>query len=186
MNNKFEFSRKELLLECWTEQRQEINYRRDREQLVFQTSATVWVGLLGALLVNGQSENPVLLETGVVGKAVFTAIILLTSILTNGWIKKQRNARTRNQKALAEIQKQCGCFDADPGGSSVLPVEFHDDWAEQPIKINKRSSKGSFKYFWCWLLPIFVIIAVWLLPLTRPSATQATSTPAPSTQGNVP
>ncbi len=47
-------TRKELLLECWAEQRLEVTYRRNREQLIFQTSAYVWLAILGALVVNAQ------------------------------------------------------------------------------------------------------------------------------------
>ena len=108
--DKDQFSKKELLHECWAEQRQEITYRRDREQLVFQTSATVWVGLLGALLVNGQTENPFLRESGIVGKILLTFTVLLAAVITNGWIKKTACCSRQKSTSVGRDSKAMWMF----------------------------------------------------------------------------
>ncbi len=168
-----QYTRKELLQQCWAEQRQEITYRRDREQFIFQTSATIWIGLLGALLVNGQTNNPLLKEAGIGGRLGFTFIVLIVAGITHGWIRKQRKARVRSQEALVDIQKQCGCFEPGVTDSPVLPKEFHDDWAKVPFDAQHRRKKGSFKYAWSWFLPNIVILLIWLSHWMSPPASSA-------------
>ena len=167
------FTRKELLKECWTEQRQEITYRRDREQLIFQTTASLWIGLVGSIVVNDQSANPILRNTTTCAKIVMSVVILFVAALVTAWIKKQRDARLRSQNALTNIQEQSGCFAQNQSGKSVLPSDFRTDWGKSSSNLFTRLKRGSFKYLGSWLLPLIVIFAIWWVPIQK---TQETST----------
>ena len=157
--NKETFTKKELLKECWTEQRSEITYRREREQSVFQLSATVWIALLGSLVVNAPTSAPFLKSAGLAGRAWMTGIVAIAAVLTNSWIRKQRIARARCEQALASIQLQSGCYKPDVNGDTVLPKAFLDDWRKDYNQY--KSKRHSFKQTMSWFLPLVVVACLW-------------------------
>jgi hypothetical protein len=148
------FSRKELLQQCWTEQQAAITALRDREQTIFQLASSVWLSFLAGVVLTGAGNGGFLKTAGVSQRVMISVVILFAAGLVFGWIWKQRAARTSRQRALADIQKQAGCYDSLQG-ASVLPPEFYESFQRD------MSSVWSFKLLMSMLLPSVVLASVW-------------------------
>ncbi|MEO7711843.1 MAG: hypothetical protein ABIV10_02860 [Gemmatimonadaceae bacterium] len=89
------FTKKELLKECWDEQRKEISYRRDREQSIFQLSSTVWLAILGALILNAPEKHALIDAASPYRRALLSSVVLLAALMIFDWLKNSARRAPR-------------------------------------------------------------------------------------------
>ena len=89
--------------------REEINYRRSREQHIFAWSSAILVGVITAMLVADIKAGTLLATC--LGKAVATVLTLTISFGSAQWQMKQKRLLAEIQKVSSRVMTRMGLLD---------------------------------------------------------------------------
>lgn len=114
--------------------REEISYRRNREQHIFAWSSAILVSVVTAILVAEFKAGSLLSTVG--GKAIATALIILLSFGSARWQMKQKRLLAEVQRVSSSVMNRMGLLDFKQVGN-------HD-----PITADKWKKWGDRKHTW--------------------------------------
>jgi hypothetical protein len=116
----------------YDDQRNQLAFRRSRENEVFSWTASVLLAFLAGALLVKSSDRPALLQTseGVLLASFALGVVTLFSVV---WQLKQRQFMAEHQKMLVIIQDALGCF----SGPANFPAEWKR-WGMKNVTLRER------------------------------------------------
>jgi hypothetical protein len=158
----------DILKFVFQDQRNEMQYRRDREYRIFTWSSSILSALIGALLITKQSGSIIWQPYGIFGNLVASAAVVLITIYSALWHFRNNKFRGQNAQVISRISKLLHCFEKnyfDKSGSALFPGEWTD--------YGKDGKKSSFQKLLrrifavnytsaTVLLGILALIMIWL------------------------
>lgn len=133
--------RSQLLLHMYQDQRDQLAFRRAREDAVFTWTATLLLAFVGAALLVGADDRPALLRTPG-GVALASLSLALLTAFSVTWQLKQRRLMAEHQKRLVAIQEDLGCFSDDRAGEARFPEEWRG-WGRTNVTLRERLLRPS-------------------------------------------
>ncbi len=139
MNNK----RNEKLELIHSFTREELQFRRSREQQIFTWSSTILVAVTGAMLLS--KVQPIIPITTLLGKTIGVFMVLTVSFGSASWQMKQRKLLAEVERVICSAMIEMGLFDIEleSGGGNVLPERWKNwgnhcmTWKEQLTQPSK-------------------------------------------------
>jgi len=123
-------------------QRDELNYRRDREHKIFTWSSNILLILIGALLITKPSESVVWLAYGFWGKVVTSVVVILLVVFSMQWQSRNRRWHAENGGVIQRIDYLLHYYEDgyfDPVGEiTIFPGNWWTDYHTGDIRIIKR------------------------------------------------
>ena len=158
----------DILKFVFQDQRNEMQYRREREYRIFTWSSSILSALIGALLITRQTGSIIWQPFGVWGNLVASAAVVLITIYSVLWHSRNNRFRGQNAQVISRINKLLHCFEKgyfDNSGTALFP----DVWTDY----GKSRSKSSFRKLLgrilavnytsaTVLLGILALIMIWL------------------------
>jgi hypothetical protein len=175
--------RTELLKHLSTEQWEELNHRREREEQMFAWSTAVFLAVIGGLLVAELPEDSFLRSWGKTGRAIACAVILVFTYFSVWWQRRQRIIASGHKRVLARVQAELGCFTKPEKSDSLYPAAWKE-WGTEDQSWNRllaRPHKPS-KVLVTILFGVVAAAVIWL-PRTKLTGESASTQPIPTTQG---
>lgn len=153
----------EIMFHFHKDQMQELMFRRDREFKIFTWSGTIFLSLMGLLLIVKQSEKILWLQFGIIGKTIATVTVLLLVFYSISWQNRERKLGNRNAKVVAKINKLLHCFDKNyfdiENDETLLPLEWKK-WGQADIFSFSRFFRANLITA-TWLLGSLAICTIW-------------------------
>lgn len=153
----------ELLLHLYEAQLKQLEYRRARENEIFNWSSAILVGFIGAALLLTSDKRGLLLQTGV-GAGLAAAAMAIVTVFSIKWQLKQRCFLAETQKVIASIESALGLFE-EP---YRLPSHWKG-WGEKNVTFRERVLKPS-KIMATMLLGALAVAAAILPRFLPPSS----------------
>ena len=128
-------------------QREELKYRRELQYKIFAWSNSIFLLLIGALLVTNPSENAVWLSFGFWGKLVASATVLLTVVFSLQWQNRNRKLHVDTAGVIKRIDCLLHYFDKgyfDPQKEITIFPQHWSDYGEE--KVNIKTRLGTINY----------------------------------------
>jgi hypothetical protein len=119
----------DILKFVFQDQRNEMQYRREREYRIFTWSSSILSALIGALLITKQTGTMIWQPYGVFGNIVASAAVALITIYSVLWHFRNSKFRGQNAQVISRINKLLHCFEKgyfDKSGSALFPSEWID------------------------------------------------------------
>ena len=143
-------------------QRNEIDYRREREYRIFTWSSSILLALIGALLITKQTENLVWKPYGGWGNIVASAAVVLIVAYSTVWQFRNSRFRGHNAQVVSRIDVLLHCFEEgyfDPEGAALFP----DHWRGfgQGAKLRARLFGANYVSA-VLLLGVLALIMIWV------------------------
>ena len=111
------------------DQKNEMEYRREREYRIFTWSSSILLALIGALLITKQTENLVWKPYGGWGNIVASAAVVLIVAYSTMWQFRNSRFRGHNAQVVSHIDVLLHCFEEgyfDPEGVALFPDHWRD------------------------------------------------------------
>jgi hypothetical protein len=158
----------EILKFVFQDQRNEMQYRREREYRIFTWSSSILSALIGALLITRQTGSIIWQPYGVWGNLVASAAVVLITIYSVLWHSRNNRFRGQNAQVISRINKLLHCFEKgyfDNSGTALFPDEW-TDYGKGRIKSSFSKLLGrifAVNYTSATaLLGILALIMIWL------------------------
>jgi uncharacterized membrane protein len=127
----------ELLLHLYEAQLKQLEYRRARENEIFNWSSAILVGFIGAALLLTSDKRGLLLQTWF-GAGLAAGAMLIVTTFSVMWQLKQRYFLAETQKVIVSLEQSLGLFDAP----YALPAHWKE-WGEKNVTFRDRVRKPS-------------------------------------------
>ena len=158
----------DILKFVFQDQRNEMQYRREREYRIFTWSSSILSALIGALLITKQTGTMIWQSYGAWGNLVASAAVVLITIYSVLWHFRNDKFSGQNAQVVSRINKLLHCFEKgyfDKSGTALFPDEwthYGKDKKKSPFQkvlgrifaVNYTSSTV--------LLGILALIMIWL------------------------
>lgn len=140
--------------------RDEIGYRRQRDQQIFGWSSAILVAITSTLLLSEvKAGSPI---SSIQGKAVATAMLMLVTLGSAIWQMKQKRLLAEVQRVVSRAMDQMGVLDLKlySDGSPISPTKWKE-WGD-------RSHSWLYHFFnpgkiqTTCLLGLAAVVTVWL------------------------
>lgn len=120
-------SKEKKLTEMYSIVREELTYRRSRQQQILTWSSAILVTINAAMLVS--SSNALVLSTQ--GKLLAIVLVSIISLFSAFWQMKQRKLLSNLQTVVSKIMKELGYFGINQSSKSesVLPKSW-ESWGQ--------------------------------------------------------
>ncbi|MCK5214473.1 MAG: hypothetical protein KAR05_03890 [Candidatus Omnitrophica bacterium] len=123
--------------------REELQFRRSREQQIFTWSSTILIAITGAMLLS--KAQPIIPITTLFGKSIGILMVLLVSFGSASWQMKQRKLLAEAEVVICKTMIEMGLFDiaSASGKENVLPEKWKrwgkhcKTWKEQLTQPSK-------------------------------------------------
>ena len=155
----------ETLKYAYQDQRNELDFRRRRENEVFTWSATILVIVLGGLLSAPGQKALLTTSSFTVARVLATIVILGLAVFSVSWQQKICRLRAQNTRVLVQIAEEMGCFVAGPNGESLYPDDWRR-WGSRYLSLRNQLLSAS-RICATTLLALTALVALWLI---RPAA----------------
>jgi len=158
--------RLETLKYAYQDQRNELDFRRRRENEVFTWSATILVIILGGLLSAPGQKALLTTSSFTVARVLATIVILGLALFSVSWQQKICRLRARNTRVMVQIAEEMGCFVAGPKGERSLYPDEWRRWGSRYVSLRNQLLSAS-RICATTLLALTALVALWLI---RPAA----------------
>ncbi len=138
-------------------------FRREREFKIFTWSSTMFLALMGVLLVVKKPETILWLQFGLAGRIIASITICILIFYSISWQNRERRLGNRHAQVTASINKLLHCFDNEyfdlRNGQTLFPIEW-ENWGQANISSMKRFLRANLVTA-TWLLGVLDIFAIW-------------------------
>ena len=122
-------------------------FRREREFRIFTWSSTIFLALIGVLLIIKKDENVVWQPLGSYGKAIVTIAIIYLIWFSIRWQNRERELGYRHAKVITGISKILHFFDkgyfSDDKEFVLFPDEHWRTWGKTEVYSSKRYFRAN-------------------------------------------
>lgn len=146
-----------------TFQMNELMFRREREFKIFAWSGTLFLGLIGLLLILKDEETIVWKLYGIGGRIIASISIIALGLYSISWQNRERRLGNRHAKIVAKINKLLHCFDTEYFGlekDTLFPLEW-SNWGEAKISSIKRYFRANLVTA-TWFLCLLSFTMIWI------------------------
>lgn len=155
----------EILMHIYKYQMEQVMFRREREFRIFTWSSTIFLALMGVLLVIRKDENIVWQPLGLYGKAIVTIALLYLIWFSIRWQNRERELGYRHAKVITGISQVLHFFDkgyfSDDKEFVLFPDEHWQAWGNTNVSSPKRLFRANL-ITGTWSLGFLAIMMVWL------------------------
>lgn len=154
----------EVLLFLYKDQKDEIMFRREREFRIFTWSNTIFLALMGLLIVVKQSESILWIQFGISGKVAASATIIFLLFFSIYFQHRERLFGNKNEEIIARINRLLHCFDKGYFDSNTEETLFPKEWinwGKRDVLSPRRFLRTNFITA-TWLLGLMDFIAIWI------------------------
>ncbi len=148
-----------------TFQMNELMFRREREFKIFTWSGTLFLGLIGLLLVLKDKEMVVWKLYGIGGNIIASISVIALGLYSVSWQNRERRLGNRNARIVVKINKLLHCFDTGNFGldkdTTLFPLEW-SNWGEAKISSIKRYFRANLITA-TWFLCLLALIMIWII-----------------------
>jgi len=132
-----QLSKENKLIEMHKIVREELSYRRSRQQQIFTWSSAILVAIIAAMLISNSNSLVITIQ----GKLIAIILVTMISLVSSNWQMKQRKLLTDLQIVVTRIMKELGYFSLSQtsDNKSVLPSSW-ENWGQ-----NYSSLKSQLK-----------------------------------------
>lgn len=157
----------DILLHLHQIQYAEANFRRARELKVFFWSSSLFLSVIGILLVVDNTKTVIWESFGYSGKIVATITLLLIGIFSIAWQNRERRFENVQKKLIAKINKQLGVFDKGAFGLDEEETLYPNEdkwinWGAANLYTVGRYARGNLVTA-TWILAVLSILMVWIV-----------------------
>jgi hypothetical protein len=158
----------DILKFVFQDQRNEIQYRREREYRIFTWSSSILSALIGALLITRQTGSIIWQPYGAWGNLVASAAVALITIYSVLWHSRNNRFHGQNAQVLSRINKLLHCFEKgyfDNSGTALFPDAWTDYGKGMSISSFRKLLRRIFAVNYTSatvLLGILALIMIWL------------------------
>lgn len=158
----------DILKHIHTVQRDEVKFRRDREYQVFAWTNSIFVALIGVLLLSQPSQGVIWGSYGINGKIIASIAVLVLVVYSSNWQYRNLRIQDKSAKIIVKINRlfhlfEKGFFDST-SNDALYPDEWVD-WGTPSKKITKKLSRLLFSANYIsttMLLGILAIVMIWV------------------------
>ena len=118
----------------------EINSLRKRQDRIFVWSSSVFMALIGVLLIVEPSKSPVWSSQGIWGKLVASIAVIAFVVFSTSWQQRNRQWHGENAKVATRIEHLLHCFEEGYFARSETSL-FPERWkkrGERDLGLTKR------------------------------------------------
>lgn len=158
----------DILKFVFQDQRNEMQYRREREYRIFTWSSSILSALIGALLITRQTGSIIWQPYGIWGNVVASAAVFLITIYSVLWHSRNNRFRGQNAQVISRINKLLHCFEKGYFDESSAAL-FPDEWTDYGRDRRKSSFQKALGRIFAVnytsatvLLGILAFIMIWL------------------------
>ena len=157
-------SKVDILKFLYQDQRNEMEYRRQREYRIFTWSSNILLALIGALLITKQTETLVWKQYGYWGNIIASAAVLLIVVYSTIWQFRNTKFRGWNASVICRVGQilryyEKGYFSPEKN-ESLLP-EHWAQYGDEEVKLHGRLLSTNYVSATFWL-SILALIMIWV------------------------
>jgi len=118
----------DILKFIFQDQRNEMQYRREREYRIFTWSGSILSALIGALLITKQTGSMIWQPYGIWGNTIASAAVVLIMVYSILWHSRNNRFRGQNAQVISRINRLLHCFEKGYFDNSETAL-FPEEWA---------------------------------------------------------
>ncbi|HDL01845.1 MAG TPA: hypothetical protein ENH23_06405 [candidate division Zixibacteria bacterium] len=156
-----------ILLHLHQIQYSEANFRRARELKVFFWTSSIFLALIGILLIVDSTKTVLWDSFGCSGKIVATATLLFLAIFSITWQNRERRFENEQKRMITKINKLFRVFEEGAYGlgeeETLYPKEDRwTNWGNAELHTMSRYFRSNLVTA-TWVLAVLAIAMLWLV-----------------------
>lgn len=154
----------DILKHLYSIQVQELMFRREREFRVFIWSSTIFVAIIGLLLVSKQTETVIWRHYGIIGKTISSIALFALVVFSISWQNRERIFAVANQRIIAKMNELLHCFDNKyfwfDTEKTLFPLKWKN-WGQGDVQSISRLFRANLITA-TWVLGFLSIMMIWV------------------------